>query len=141
MADLIKPWQERHFGRQHRIFECKVTAIGKDAAGIHSLMVDVPKNNQRLPHKIITRTDLVPQGMPPGTVLVGHTLEVLFATIDDSGWLPVVIPAEILNTTHEGGDIFNFTTGKLYDSYQKSKTIDPWEDYVKDMDALNRGEL
>jgi hypothetical protein len=104
-------------------------------------MVDVPKNNQRLPHKIVTRTDLVPLGMPSGTVLVGHSLEVLFNAIDDSGWLPVVTPAEILNKTHEGGDIFNFTTGKLYDSYQKSKTFDPWEDYVKDMDALNRGEL
>ena len=140
MADLIKPWQDRHFGRQHRILECTVTAIGKDSAGIHSLIVDVIKNNQRLPHKVLTRTDTLPQGMPPGCVLVGNVLEVLFTTIDDSGRIPVIMPAEILNKTHEGGDIFNFRTGKVYDSYSKTKTFDPWLEYLKDMEALNRGQ-
>jgi len=140
MADLIKPWQDRHFGRQHKILEGKVTAVGKDAAGIHSLMVDVEKNNQRLPHKILTRTDLVPQGMPPGIILTGHSLEIFFSTIDDSGRIPVVMPIEILNKTHEGGDIFHFRTGKLYDSYARTRTLDPWIEYLKDMDALNKGE-
>jgi|WetSurMetagenome_2_1015567.scaffolds.fasta_scaffold325198_1 hypothetical protein len=139
MVDLIKPWQERHFGRQHRIFECKVTAIGKDAAGIHTLMVDVVKNNQRLPFKILTRLDILPQGLPPGFILVGNILEILFATIDDAGRIPVVTPVEILNKTHEGGDIFNFKTGKVYDSYHRSKVFDPWQDYLNDMEALNRG--
>jgi hypothetical protein len=141
MADLIKPWQDRHFGRQHKILEGKVTAIGKDAAGIHSLMVDVAKNNQRLPHKIVTRTDLLPQGMPPGFILIGNILEILFSTIDDTGRMPVVTPVEILNKTHEGGDIFHFKTGKVYDSYNRTKTFDPWQEYLKDMDALNRGEM
>jgi hypothetical protein len=63
-------------------------------------MVDVAKYNQRLPYKIITRTDLVPQGMPPGFILIGNSLEILYSTIDDSGRIPVVMPVEILNKTH-----------------------------------------
>lgn len=140
MADLIKPWQDHHFGRQHKILEGSVTAIGKDAAGIHTLMIDVIRNNQRLPHKVVTRTDLLPQGLPLGLILAGHTLEILFSTIDDSGRIPVVMPIEILNKTHEGGDIFHFRTGKVYDSSDRTKTFDPWADYLKDMEALNRGE-
>jgi hypothetical protein len=141
MADLIKPWQERHFGHQHKILEGTVTAIGKDGAGIHTLMVDVIRNHQRLPYKILTRLEILPKGLPPGIVMVGNTLEVYFKSIDDAGRIPVVTPVEILNKTHEGGDIFNFRTGKVYDSYHRSKIFDPWTEYLKDMEALNRGEI
>ena len=141
MADLIKPWQDRHFGRQHKILECKVTGVGKDAAGIHTLTVDVIQNNQRLPYKVVTRTDHLPQGMPLGSVLTGNILEIRFSTIDESGRIPVLTPVEILNKTHEGGDIFHFRTGKLYDSAARSKAYEPWEDYLRDMEILNKGGI
>jgi hypothetical protein len=113
--------------------------VGKDAAGIHTLTVDVLRNNQRLPYKVVTRTERLPLGMPLGSVLAGNILEIRFSTIDESGRIPAITPVEILNKTHEGGDIFHFETGKLYDSAARTKTFNPWEDYLKDMEELNKG--
>ncbi|MCX6133093.1 MAG: hypothetical protein NTU47_04680 [Ignavibacteriales bacterium] len=140
MADLIKPWQDAHYMHLNRIVECTVTALGKDNSGIHTLMVAVVSNKQRVPHKVITRTEDFPQGIPPGYVNVGHTLEVYYRSLDDSGRVPVLHPVEILNKTHEGGDIISFRTRKVYDSATKTRDFDPWEDYRKDIEALKTGE-
>ena len=74
MADLIKPWQQIHYIHFSRIIECAVIALGKDKAGIHTLMVSAVINKQRIPYKIVTRTEDFPQGIPPGYINVGHIL-------------------------------------------------------------------
>jgi hypothetical protein len=140
MADLIKPWQDAHYMHLSKIVECTVTAIGKDNSGIHTLMVALVVNKQRLPHKVITRTDEFPEGIPIGYVNVGHVLEVFYRSIDDSERIPTIYPVEILNMTHEGGDIIHFKTKKVYDSAMKTRDFDPWKEYLKDMEALKKLE-
>ena len=142
MPDLIKPWQDHHLTMHlTKILECTVTAVGKDSAGVHTLMVHVDSGNHRLPYKIVTRSEDFPQGIPPGYINVGHVLEVLYSSIDDTARTPVLTPVEILNKTHEGGDILHFKTKKMYDSAAKTRDFDPWEDYLKDVEALRRGEF
>ncbi|HTY36648.1 MAG TPA: hypothetical protein VMH23_06035 [Bacteroidota bacterium] len=138
MADLIKPWQDIHYMHLSRIVECTVTAIGKDNSGIHTLMVAVVSNNQKLPYKVVTRNDDFPQGIPTGYVNVGHVLEIFYRSLDDSTRIPSLHPVEILNKTHEGGDIIHFVTRKVYDSAMKTKMFDPWQDYLKDTEALRQ---
>lgn len=141
MADLIKPWQEMHYIHYARIIECEVTAIGKDSAGIHMLMVSVVTNKQRVPYKIVTRTEDFPQGIPPGYINVGHLLDVFYGDIDDTSRIPIITPVEILNKTHAGGDIIHFKTRKVYDSADRTKTFDPWREYLKDTEALRKGAV
>lgn len=129
-----------HYMHLGSIVECTVTAIGKDNSGIHTLMVAVLTNNQRVPYKVITRNDDFPQGIPTGYVHTGHVLEVFYKSFDDSGRIPILYPLEILNKTHEEGDIIHFKTKKVYDSAMKTRDFDPWKDYLKDMETLKKIE-